>query len=392
MDKRPHNERGNISLKFLDRYLGIPLLRVLGLVRKKRRMPRDVHRIAVLKTVAIGDTVLLSGVIADLKKAFPGSHITFLSGTSNHEASALIRGVDEIVQLDMRNILENISIVRREIYDVFLDFGSWARINALISFFSRSAFTVGFETGGQYRHYAYDAVVHHSGKIHELENYRNIVRAIEVEPSSPPDLELPSPAYDEVACKLPKMEYVVFHPWPGGTKSHYKEWPADRWIRLAQEINRMGFPVLFTGAEPDRKRTENILTRFDDRSMAINLAGKHTLCSTAILLKNAVLLVTVNTGIMHVGAALGVPLVALHGPTSSKRWGPYMKNGCQIAIESPISGCGYLNLGFDYPANPPRCMEGISVEEVLRAAERLIKGRSHPYSETVGESLSHPAG
>jgi len=379
VDKRFHNDRGNILLKFFDRHLGIPLLRVFGLVRKKRRMPRDIHRIAVLKTAAIGDTVLLSGVIADLKKAFPGSRITFLSGNSNHEASALIRGVDKIVRLGMRNTLGNIFTVRREKYDLFLDFGPWARINALISCFSRSAFTVGFETGGQYRHYAYDAVVHHSGKIHELENYRNIVRAIGVEHSSPPDLELPSAVDDAVACKLPETEYVVCHPWPGGTKSHYKEWPADRWNRLAREINRMGFPVLFTGAEPDRLRTEDILKGLDDRSMATNLAGKLTLRDTAIVLKSTVLLVTVNTGIMHVGAALGVPLVALHGPTSSKRWGPYMKNGCQIAIESPIPGCGYLNLGFDYPANPPRCMEGISVEEVLRAAERLITGRSRPF-------------
>src|SRR4030065_857986 len=92
VDKRFHNDRVNILLKFFDRHLGIPLLRVLGLVRKKRRMPRDIHRIAVLKTAAIGDTVLLSGVIADLKKAFPGSRITFLSGNSKHEAAAPITG------------------------------------------------------------------------------------------------------------------------------------------------------------------------------------------------------------------------------------------------------------------------------------------------------------
>src|SRR4030067_3380926 len=102
--------------------------------------------------------------------------------------------------------------------------------------------------------------------------------------------------------------------------------------------------------------------------MATNLAGKLPLRDTAIVLKRTLLLVTVNTGIMHVGAALGVPLVALHGPTSSKRWGAYMKNGCQIAIESPIPGCGDLNLGFDYPAKPPPCMEGVAVEEGLRAA------------------------
>src|SRR4030067_2955272 len=98
--------------------------------------------------------------------------------------------------------------------------------------------------------------------------------------------------------------------------------------------------------------------------MATHLAGKPPLRDTAIVLKSPVLLVTVNTGIMHVGAALGVPLVALHGPTSSKRWGAYMKNGCQIAIESPIPGCGYLNLGFEYPANPPRPLEGIPSESV----------------------------
>jgi heptosyltransferase I len=75
------------------------------------------------------------------------------------------------------------------------------------------------------------------------------------------------------------------------------------------------------------------------------------------------MVVSVDTGIMHLAAALGVPVIGLHGPTSSKRWGPIGRNA--DAIDSPDPGAGYLYLGFEVPAVPPPCMEAISYETVL---------------------------
>jgi ADP-heptose:LPS heptosyltransferase len=74
--------------------------------------------------------------------------------------------------------------------------------------------------------------------------------------------------------------------------------------------------------------------------------------------------VSVNTGIMHISALLERPTLALHGPTNPRRWGPLGKTAVVIG-PGPECGCGYLNLGFEYPRSPPDCMARISVEEVL---------------------------
>jgi heptosyltransferase I len=75
------------------------------------------------------------------------------------------------------------------------------------------------------------------------------------------------------------------------------------------------------------------------------------------------MVVSVDTGIMHLAAALDMPVIGLHGPTSSKRWGPIGRNA--VAIDSSDPRAGYLYLGFERSVDPPPCMEAISYEKVL---------------------------
>ena len=100
-----------------------------------------------------------------------------------------------------------------------------------------------------------------------------------------------------------------------------------------------------------------------------NAAGLN-LRATASLLAHASLMVSVNTGIMHLAAAMNVPLVALHGPTSARRWGPLGPRA--VALESPCEGCGYLDLGFEYKRQPRHCMDAISYRTVREACDRVL--------------------
>jgi ADP-heptose:LPS heptosyltransferase len=100
-----------------------------------------------------------------------------------------------------------------------------------------------------------------------------------------------------------------------------------------------------------------------------NRAGL-SLAATAALLAKARLVVSVNTGVMHLAAAVGVPLIALHGPTSARRWGPVGPRA--IALESPCDGCGYLDLGFEYSRQPRHCMNAISYRMVHEACAQVL--------------------
>ncbi|MGH8338108.1 MAG: glycosyltransferase family 9 protein, partial [Gammaproteobacteria bacterium] len=207
----------------------------------------------------------------------------------------------------------------------------------------------------------------HRNDVHELDNYRSLVRAIGLEAWHLPSVNcaLPEPA------SRPRDRFFVFHLWPGGTHAELKEWPLDRWARLARELVSECDRIVLTGAPGQFITNEALLAMIDPpfRSRFQNAAGL-SLDATASLLARATLVVSVNTGIMHLAAALGVPLIALHGPTSVRRWGPIGQRS--VALESPCRGCGYLDLGFEYHRKPRHCMRAISYRMVREACARVL--------------------
>src|SRR5689334_15262598 len=102
---KPSNDRGNRILRLLDRALGIPIVFALGLLQvRARQFPARIDSIGILETAAIGDTVLLSAVLSDLRDAFPGAHIVLFAGDSNVEVARLLSGVDSVVRLPVRHL------------------------------------------------------------------------------------------------------------------------------------------------------------------------------------------------------------------------------------------------------------------------------------------------
>ncbi len=353
--------RGNRLLRLVDRYAGIPLV-ALGGLRKKRHLPSGIDRIGVLSTAAIGDTILSGAIVSDLRSAFPGSSITYFAGDTNYSTALLLPATDSVIRLPVYHPFKACRLVRSRSLDLLIDFGPWARLNALISRLSGARFTVGFRTPGQYRHYAYDLAIEHSSAVHELENLRRIVTRLGIEATHLPIIDSRRvPASPAIA---PPEPYLLFHLWPGGTCSREKEWPADRWIRLITHFTARGYAVALSGAPSQHRTNHKVIEALHPRyrSLIRNAAGL-SLAETAALAANARIVVSVDTGIMHLTAALGISVIGLHGPTSSKRWGPVGRNA--VAIDSPDPRAGYLYLGFERSADPPPCMEAISYDKVL---------------------------
>ena len=361
-----HPERGNRALRFVDRYVGIPLAFGLGLLRRKRgRLPEDdVRTAAFLQTAAIGDTVLSSGIIKDFKKTHPHSHITFFTGSSNYEAAGLISGVDTIIKLPIKNPLKALKLIRRSgTFDIWFDLGPWPRFNAALSFFARAKTTVGFQTEGQYRHYPYDVAIKHSPLKHEIDNYRSLLKGIGISDAA----ALPTLNID--AGPIQKKQ-IVIHLFPGGSRAYLKEWEESRWVELIALFTDKGYTVFLTGAASDRERASAIKARVPDPDQVFVVAGSLTLRKVAELLSSSQLTISVDTGIMHLASALGCNLISLHGPTSPKRWGPLNNNAIHLYGDRNCSPC--INLGFESNCDDPKCMTAISVEEVFAAANRLL--------------------
>ena len=353
-------DRGSLILRFFDRFAGIPLVFCIGFFRKKQHIPeKPWNQIGILATVAIGDTILISAVLKDLATQYPGSRIFLFVGATNAAISRMVCSGLNIVSIPVSNPVKAVRTIRSYgIFDLWLDFGPWPRINAVISSLARARFTVGFSTSGQHRHFAYDCTVTHSSDNHEIENLRKMVESLGIHSTSIPSCSgFTRPEVDG--------DYAVIHMFPGGYKFFYKEWNRANWIYVINGLTDRNIPVILTGAEKDRIAAEAVYGGCKNPEMILNMAGKMNLKETAGCLEHARTVVSVNTGIMHLAAAVGAPLVALHGPTNVKRWGPLSDHAVNFTATSPSAGC--LHLGFEYDRRDRNSLDTVEPEAVLGA-------------------------
>ena len=143
-------ERGNPFLRSIDYLIGIPIISLLGHFRSKAKLrPKNPEKIALLKTAGIGDTVLLSAVAKDLKKAFPAAQLSLFCGANNYEVGLMLDDIRHVISLPITNPLSAIKkIIHAGTFDFWLNFGPWPRLNSLFTRTARAACKVGFATPG----------------------------------------------------------------------------------------------------------------------------------------------------------------------------------------------------------------------------------------------------
>ena len=363
--------RGNKRLKMLDRYLGIPVIAALA-VRTKQSMPQpaEVRRIGLMKTAAIGDTLLLAGLLDAVRCAYPGTHVAMITGADNFAAAQLLPArADEHIVISAGRPIAAVRAVRRARLDIIVDFGSWPRFDALLAALSGAHFRLGFRTAGQGRHFAFDDTVVHSSHVHERENYARLLARIGVEPRPLPRILPPGELSPQ---RLPAVPFAVFHAWSGGYLHEVKEWPAERWIELAARLADRGWHVLLTGSAAESSKTESLAIQIAAiGAAAFNAAGQFTLAELADLFAAAEVVVSVNTGVAHLAGLVGARTVSLEGPTPACRWRPL--GPCVRTVETSLPECGYLNLGFEYGGHRHDCMSGVSVQAVVEAVDELME-------------------
>lgn len=364
---RKNAERNNPLLKRLDKWLGCPTLYLLGKFHRQQVRPPSYQKIALIKTAAVGDTIILSAMVEELKRAIPKADITVICSKNNAAMVKTLPGIDKIEIFVMKNPCQSLKRIKDlGHYDLVLDFGPWPRINGLIAWRLAADFKVGFYRADTHRHYIYDAKVEHSDKLHEIENYRNILRGAGIKTVG----LLPNLRTEK---KIRTDKYAVFHLFPGGAMDMQRRWSNERWLELAGEIHKIyGATILFSGGSADSEEAKQVCAKLTRQGIpAENIAGKYSLADMASVLQCAKLVVSVNTGIMHYAAAVGVPLVAIHGATSEVRWGPLSNNSVVVKSNPACQPC--ISLGFESNCTKPICMEKVTVNMVMNAVEKVLE-------------------
>ena len=160
---------------------------------------------------------------------------------------------------------------------------------------------------------------------------------------------------------------------PGAAFGPAKCWPAERFSSLGKALIEpfKECHILVFGTDRDISLAGDICAPLGERGH--NLAGKTDLAEAMGLISRLDLLVSNDSGLMHIGAALDVPMVAIFGSTNPVTTGPWSGNSKIVRHKLPCSPCLKRTCPRDF-----RCMLGIEVEEVLDAClEQIEKGKGN---------------
>jgi heptosyltransferase-2 len=157
---------------------------------------------------------------------------------------------------------------------------------------------------------------------------------------------------------------------PGGGNSPLKKWPTENFAELARRLHtRLRARVVLVGGPGEEHLTAQIGRVLG--SSAIDLVGKATLRQTAALLQRCSLYIGNDYGPTHIAAAMGVPVIALFGPSCPHRFAPWSDSATVICLSLRCSPCSRLHHQDRCPVcilGQPRCMTDITVERVEREA------------------------
>ena len=173
---------------------------------------------------------------------------------------------------------------------------------------------------------------------------------------------------------------IILHP---GANWDHKRWPPDRFAQLGDRLTMARRArIVITGASEDAALAGSI--RRAMREPAAVLAGRTTLRALAACLEQAQLLVSNDTGVLHLAAALTRPLVALYGPTAPTLTGP-LGDSTRIAVLHHPDCCPRIPCLHPERGPAHLGMASISVDEVYEAAQELLEAGSGKQDAGIGD-------
>lgn len=359
------------------------VLSPLKWIRRRGPWPAP-SRILLLRLERIGDLLMAREAIADVQRAWPDASIDLAVGSWNLPLARLLPGINAIHVADVPWLARDgagdrwpalVAKARawgRQRHDLVINFEPDVRSNAL-AWLARGRRRAGYWTGGGGA-FLTDSLAYDPAR-HVSDNARALVSSVSGQPALD-TLPAPlSPSTDARARAKSRLEQasrpLIGVHVAGGRPS--KQWHLTRFADTAREVSRRhGGTIVLTGTPQDRVMTDAVIAALGGVPH-VDLAGSLPLDELAGVLAELDVLITGDTGPMHLAASVGTPVVALFGPSEPGRYGPRGSPHRIIRVDLPCSPCGQVRLPPERcRGKVPDCMDGIQVRAVAEAVSELL--------------------
>jgi lipopolysaccharide heptosyltransferase II len=283
------------------------------------------------------------------------------------------------VESTFKGWLSQVAPLRAERFDLVVDLQGLFR-SAAIGWFAGSSLHVGFENGREGSPWFYSRrVLVPQVEMHAVDRYLLVAKAVGAVESGAPEFRfrIPQTDYDEIDRLLGRSGVTPGTNWVAmniSARWSSKRWPAASFAEVADRLQQQGCgPVVMIGGPDERAEVAAVSGMM--KTPAIDLAGATTVGLLPALLSKASLLITNDSGPMHVAAAVGTPVVALFGPTSAVRTGPYGVGHGVLTGKVPCSPCFSRTC---HNTLPLECLRLVSPQQVLSAVRAQRTQRMVP--------------
>lgn len=351
------------------------------------------RRILVICTRRIGDVLLTTPLIHSLKQAWPSCAIDVLVFKNTKAAVKHNPDINTILTIAERPSLgEHLRLLGR----------LWRKYDLAVSPLVGDRPTLYAYIAGRYRIGLLDDLPKNRWKrrllscwvpfdgLHTHTVLMNLQLAVALGIPQHPQVVVgwhpddPAYVHQQVAC-LQEGSVALLHVMP---KYAYKQWSRQAWIDLAFRLRQRGFRIFLSGGNDANEKAyiEGLMPEMPDGTQ--NLAGRLTLSQVTYLISQAAVYIGPDTATTHIAAALGVPTVALFGPSNPVKWGPwptdwptenpYLRVGSQrrgnVALLQGTGACvPCMEEGCDrHLGSLSQCLQTLSVTQVLAAVDELL--------------------
>jgi 3-deoxy-D-manno-octulosonic-acid transferase/heptosyltransferase-1 len=344
----------------------------------------DFKKVLFIKLSSIGDVVHLIPALESFKMNYPE---TKLSWVVEEESSDILIGYPLIDRLyiikrewidKLKNPLtffEGVKIfynffrlLKNENFDVVIDFQGLFK-SGIVTFFTGAKRRIGYDKTRELSYiFLNEKISPYDPNRHAIERYINLIKCLGVKNGV---IRWDFNIDDDIKNMRETLhlhgikendKIISINPI---ARWETKLWNMNRFGRLSDLIvGKLGAKVIFTGSKKDRTKIEEAVSK--TRYKPLIMAGKTSLRELTAIIRISDLFISTDTGPMHIAAALKTPVIALFGPTSPLRTGPYGDNNIVIRRSIDCSPC------FKKICKDPICMKEITVEEVFDAVRSKI--------------------
>ena len=327
-------------------------------------------RILIVRLGALGDIVHAVPAVAALQRALPAAEIDWVVEARHREIVDLVRGLRHRILIDTRDrwgrLIPVIRRLRSERYDVAIDLQGLVK-SAVLARLSGARRVAGFERSALREPAA--ALFYTERHVTDDRQHvlrKNLALAAAVVSPSPIEAAIEFP-FDLARTETPDA-YAVLNPgaaWPN------KRWPPPRFGSVAQWLHtRHGLRSVVLWGPGERPLADAVSAA---SAGAAEPAPPTTIADVLAIARGARLVISGDTGPLHLAAAVGAPVIGLYGPTTPARNGPWMPDDVTV---SRYEGCECHYERRCRRTSP--CIDEITVEDVQRAADERLARLARP--------------